>query len=263
MNGGYLKGLENYRGPLYAIGVDIDLHGDRAEAIRQLPFRSIYTRSQEYFQLASWKGYFKNVDYCPDLAFYLFNANQIYFTPLMNNFIIIMDENIYPYPHWQEHAAFALKALAYKFDRLKFMILYTGGDKDLRVTESIIKMAGITDKSDLLIPATTHEAISEIITSRIVLSMRFHGIIFATIACTPFLSLANKGKCSLFCEQSNLCNHYLALSEFNDIKLINRINYIMDNQPAKYNLLMIASECKTIVTETLDRITLEINDALN
>jgi polysaccharide pyruvyl transferase WcaK-like protein len=54
--------------------------------------------------------------------------------------------------------------------------------------------------------------------------MRFHGVIFSTIAAVPFISIAHRGKHSLYCEQYHLKPSYVSLDEISGYKFLSAVD---------------------------------------
>jgi len=211
---GYFEGLENLGSrPLYAVGVDIPLSGPRyGDLIMKFPFRKIYIRSKEYCWLARAQG-LSNVVYMPDIAFYLeppvkskFNFPPKLGVSLMNH--LLQDEE-----HLQDHIARVLEVRKDTFD-ISFLIFK---ESDEITVSKILSKCSIP--CQIVKPKTPEEMLKVISNLDVLLTMRFHGAIFANICKVPFVSLSDTGKHSIFCEQENLHSSFLDIRDLNPYKL--------------------------------------------
>ena len=237
VNDQYLEGLDTYTKPLYAAGVDIALSGKWWDQMQGLPFKKIYVRSIEYANIAAVKA--ANIAYCPDLAFSLYGEQQQ--TKKTNRkcgFIISHDLK-----GGIDHLGKLIRDLQNDFDEIVFIVVYTGKPFDIAVTKSVAEESRCP--YSLVMPSSPMETLSIIADLDLIISMRFHGIIFATILGIPFLSLSNKGKCTLFCEQERLFGHHIELCEINDVKMFDRVQWLLSNKvEIKKNLLAISRRNK-------------------
>ena len=237
VNGQYLEGLKKYSKPLFAVGVDIAVNGEQWDRIQRLPFKKIYVRSTEYAEIAAAKV--TNIGYCPDLAFSLYDEQRLVKNRRKCGFIISQDLT-----GGVDHLGKLIrKILQNDFDEIVFIVVYTGKQLDILATKSVAEES--RSPHTIVIPSSPIETLQIMADLDLVISMRFHGIIFASILGVPFLALSNKGKCSLFCEQERLFGHHIELCEMNDVKMLDRVQWLLDNKmEIKKNLLAISRRNK-------------------
>jgi hypothetical protein len=234
MQGGYFNNLKLGH-PLYALGVDIPLSGPHYEKLLRLKFQEIHTRSEEYSGLAHAQG-MRNVQYCPDLAFGLEVPPQILMATdpdiiqcfresKREKLGILLTSELQPRQFSEMKRA--LLGFQKQYD-LVFICMYRGkGMVDEVVHQAVSwdldrnRLWNINRTSD---PKMLLSLISQM---HAVITMRFHGAIFATIANVPFVSLANSGKHSLFCEQERIKDHWVDLREFNHCKLMAQTTWML------------------------------------
>jgi hypothetical protein len=247
----YLEGLDTYKGLLFALGVDIDLSGMWWDRVVRLPFRHLYVRSHEYVQIA--RKSVMNVSYCPDLAF----AMTTHLQRRKRQIGVILSHDL-RHEHLGTHVANALSAM--DFDPV-FINFYLKNSSDRKVNESVASK--VNRPCVHVDPQTPDEAARIISALDFVISMRFHGTIFSVLSGIPFVSLANKGKCSLFCEQEHLFEHFVELSEVNDCKLMNRVRYIDGLANKRDQLLSISARNRSLVDSAFQEISLAIKENTN
>lgn len=239
--------ISTYNKPLYAMGVDIAVNGPEWEQIKKLPFKKLYVRSKEYAKIASVEA--SNIEYCPDIVFSLHNPTRLAKEGTKTcGFIISHDLK-----GGMDHLGRLINWLHTDTDvtNIVFILFYTGKPFDLNVTQKVINECKVP--YSLIVPSTPEETLQVMSDLDLVVSMRFHGIIFATLLGLPFLALSNKGKCSLFCEQERLFGHHIELSEINDIKLMDRVGWILENKSMiRKRLLDISQQNKLLVDQTFD-----------
>jgi polysaccharide pyruvyl transferase WcaK-like protein len=252
MGGNYLTGLETYKGPLYGIGVDIALNGPQWEALKQLPFKRIYVRSREYADLA--KKELSKIVYCPDLAFSLFDENRV--STKQNRFGIILSQDLAPHLKGDKgnHIATALRSIGVE---VVFITLFQKDGSDHKMNLEVATKSRLPLFS-LLLPSTPTEALNLISSLDFVVSMRFHGAIFAALTGVPFIALANKGKCSLFCEQEGLFEHYIELAELTEYKLLHRIEHMRKLPSKRQQLLDLSCRNKLALHSVFEQIKTEL-----
>lgn len=242
----YIEGLLGFTKPLYAVGVDIAINGPRWEAIQKLPFNHLYVRSKEYVGIAAQEN---KISYTPDIVFSLQDNMLLRRSKKKCGFILSIDLT-----GGIDHLGKVIRELKKEYDEVVFIVMYTGKPFDLNVTKKVIEESRCECR--MVIPDTPTATMAEMADLDFVVSMRFHGIIFATMLGIPFIALANKGKCSLFCEQERLFGHYMELCEMNDVKLLDRITWLKDTDTS--DLLNIAHRNKMAVDQVFNEIEDEI-----
>jgi polysaccharide pyruvyl transferase WcaK-like protein len=118
------------------------------------------------------------------------------------------------------HIRSALKA-AQKDYTLCFIPFYDGKISDSKMHSDYL--GDFYDTKDLGWSATAAEHLAKIQSVDALITMRFHGTIFATMTGTPFLSLSSKGKDSLFCEQEDFHPYHLELNGLNSYRILDRL----------------------------------------
>lgn len=211
---GYFDGLEKIGDkPLYAAGVDIPLSGARYDdLILKFPFRKILVRSKEYCWLARSQG-LTNVSFMPDLAFWMEPpVSRRSFPPKLG--VSLMKHLLDDEDHLQEHIMRVLELRKDTFDI--YFLVFKDHDEDM--ISKVLSKGSIPCK--VLKPKTPDEMLKIIADLNVLLTMRFHGAVFANICKVPFISLSNTGKHSIFCEQENLHDSFLDIRDLNPYKLM-------------------------------------------
>jgi polysaccharide pyruvyl transferase WcaK-like protein len=246
----YIDSFMGYKKPLYAVGVDIAINGPIWEATQALPFRHLYVRSKEYVRLAAQEN---KISYTPDIVFSLYDKTRLRTTNKKKCGFILSVDLI----GGVDHLGKVIRELKKEYDEVVFIVMYTelSNCNDIAITTRVIEESKCECR--MVIPDTPTATMAEMADLDFIVSMRFHGIIFATMLGIPFIALANKGKCSLFCEQERLFGHYMELCEMNDVKLLDRITWLKDTN-AKNDLLDIAHRNKIAVDQVFNEIEDEI-----
>jgi polysaccharide pyruvyl transferase WcaK-like protein len=224
----YLNGVDA-KHPCYAVGVDIPLNGPEYKRLSNLPFREIYVRSQEYAVLSKQQGF--QTTYAPDIVFGLDvpelevlnedpEIKKVLDSTTRPRLGIILTHDLLEHEHMFEGLRSGLKDFQQFYD-LVFISMYQGSPHS---DHSINKRAAEgLDPDHCFYIHHTHDPLKilgVISQLHMLVSMRFHGVIFAAIAAVPFMSLAQPGKHSLFCEQEGLKDQWVDLRDFNYYKLI-------------------------------------------
>lgn len=255
--------------PRYALGVDIPLNGPGWERLLKADFKEIYCRSMEYSAIGKEQGL--PVKYCPDLAFaldprpeldkysqWLFGAhaesqfkNKRY--PRKRLAVLLTNELK---EHMIEHVARSLRELQEAFD-VVFISMYEGEGSDSEIIDRVKEKCFNPSYPALHINHTLdpRDLLTIISRMHLVISMRFHGSIFAAASGVPFLSLANKGKHSQFCEQEWVKDCFLELQELTAYKLSHAV-YMLHEERASFwqKLRKTAAENRREVVETMNLI---------
>lgn len=231
MCGDYLDELGSRA--VYAIGVDIHLSGATYDQLRQINFKSIVTRSELYAGVANSQGWHA-VSYAPDIAFALDYPKH---ECAKDRVGIILN-------HELNEDALAEVSLFIKHlfaigKRPFFITMYDGLEKpDFNVCKKI--QSNFLEYIPIFRNHKPIDVIQHIASCEFVMSMRFHGSIFAAGCGVPFLSLANRGKHSLFCEQEGIPLSFINLKDFDADLLKERYNLNRNLIPSfedNYNLL--------------------------
>jgi polysaccharide pyruvyl transferase WcaK-like protein len=236
MQNGYLRGA-NPTHPMLALGVDIALNGPRYAAIEALQFKAIYLRSKEYAALAQQQG-LPGVQYTPDLVFGIERHHAVEDAQIQEalekskrpKIGVILTSEIYPYPNRMQEIQKALAVLQETYD-LFFISMYHGAlSPDAPVNQ---QAAQGLDPAKCFFIDHTHDPLAILaVLSRMnrVISMRFHGVILSVVANVPFVSIANPGKHSLFCEQEMLKDYWSNLTEVTAYRITSLIQSL-DSDP--------------------------------
>lgn len=215
----YFKGLTKEQ-PLYAMGVDLDTDGPRYDQWTSYNFQKLYCRSQLYTR--DLRNRHKPVEYLPDIAFALnYQLAPIPERPKKRRIAITLTNELLRYPK----ALDAVHGLIDRFDEgweVSFVTFYDGAkdaDRDVHaaVLAKISPSAQIFQYNDYQDPAAILSLLSGM---DLVLTMRFHGVIFSTMVGVPFISLSTVGKNSLYCEQESIADRIAHLEHItaNDLE---------------------------------------------
>jgi polysaccharide pyruvyl transferase WcaK-like protein len=219
---GYFDGLEKIgEKPLYAVGVDIPLSGPKYDdLILKFPFRKILVRSKEYCWLARSQG-LTNVFFMPDLAFWMDPPKKAKsnFPPKLG--VSLMNHLLENEDHLQEHIMRVLEMRKDTFD-ISFLVFK---DSDEDMISKVLSKGSVP--CQVLKPKTPEEMLNIISDLNVLLTMRFHGAVFANICKIPFISLSNPGKHSIFCEQENIHDSFLDIRDLNPYKLMTALERML------------------------------------
>lgn len=248
---GYFDGLDQIGNkPLYAIGVDIPLCGDKYNLLLRHPFRRILVRSKEYFWLAREQG-LKNVGFIPDIAFWISSPERNRSNkPRLG--VSLMNHLLKGELHLQDHI---MRVLDRKRD-LVDITFFAFKAVDLTIIQDVLSRRSIP--CEVLAPKTPLEMISHIASLDALLTMRFHGAVFADICQVPFISLSVPGKHSILCEQEDLHDSFLDIRDLNEYKLLVRLNKMLsagdrgnphqNHAQVRSELLKIRSEIEGLIS---------------
>lgn len=225
IDAGYFDGLSKIGNkPLYAIGVDIPLCGERYSLLLNHAFKKILVRSKEYFWLAREQGLL-NVSFIPDIAFWIspVTKKDSHVKPQLG--VSLMNHLLKGETHLQDHI---MRVLDRKGDLVDITFL-AFKKIDLDMINDVLSRRSIPCK--VIAPQTPEEMISHISGLDVLLTMRFHGAVFANICKVPFISLSVPGKHSIFCEQEDLHDSFLDIRDLNEYKLLSRLNKMLSVGP--------------------------------
>lgn len=215
---GYFDGLEQVGAkPVYAVGVDIPLDGPRYDLIKRTPFRKILVRSKEYFWLGREQG-LKNISYMPDLAFWFNPPERSAPTGKIKLGVSLTEHLLKDQEHIQDHIS---RVLSRKRDHLEIVFLVFKKE-DENIINKVMERGSFACK--VLKPNTPEMMLDRMSELGALLTMRFHGAVFANVCRVPFLSLSTPGKHSLFCEQEELHDSFLDFRDVNEYKLLAALN---------------------------------------
>jgi len=238
--------------------VDVALNGPRYDAVRALNLPTLYLRSREYASIAQDQGW-EVAKYCPDLAFGIDRPFTIDDSQVLDDLAtsrqpklgILLTDEIMPFQNRMAELKKSLKVLQQHYD-LFFISMYHGeGNPDAPVNR--IAAEGL-DPSRCFFVEHTHDPMTILGTiARMdkVISMRFHGVIFSAVAGVPFISIANTGKHSLFCEQEQLKDYWINLQELTSYRLLSIIQGLDQDSTRKWNL-----DRQLLRISTVNRITI-------
>ena len=237
--------------PIYCLGVDIPSGGEQFDQFNSYNLQEIFCRSKTYVEDTKDR---LNVKYCPDLAFGLYppekSINKLsnllkakMAKPKSKSIGIILTHEYIQYPWMKEELVKAIRK--YKKDWNIFFIAmahkFASADSfyNRMVAMKVGHLSNINMIDDI---RDTYKMLRFISEMDIIISMRFHGIIFSTITGTPFISIANPGKHSCFCEQEDLSDYYLNIQKgFTAYDIEKKITRIVEN----YSSLSSSLEEKT------------------
>lgn len=219
---GYFDGLAQVKEkPIYAVGVDIPLSGDRYRLVTDTPFRKILVRSKEYFWLGREQG-IKNIAYMPDLAFW-FESPERKTSNKPKLGVSLTQHLLSSETHVQDHLG---RVLSRKKD-LWDIVFLVFKPEDRAIIETVARKHSIPCRIES--PKTPQEMLVEISQLNALLTIRFHGAIFANVCKVPFISLSTPGKHSLFCEQEDLHDSFIDFRDVNEYKLLTALNKMMSS----------------------------------
>lgn len=241
LQGSYLEGLP-IEMRLLALGVDISLSGTWWDKIIRMPFERVYLRSQEYAQIADSQGL--SAGYCPDIVFGL--SPKVY--TKRQRVGVVLSSDLLQYEWYKEWFPKVLEVFC-PSEELVFLSFYNGNSiPDQSVNETIGRtLSRRVEYLSTQDPLVMFDWVSSL---RQLITMRFHGSIFATITGTPFLSLARPGKNSLFLEQEFLSDQYLDITRINQYKMERAFSYLNRYEDSIRNkLLGISAQNRSLVRE--------------
>lgn len=213
---GYFDGLDSKK-PCYAVGIDIPLNGPRYDLLQRIPFRKILVRSKEYFWIAREQG-LKNIRYMPDLAFWFSPPERVAPFGKIKLGVSLTSHLLESETHVQEHIS---RVLHRKKD-LHDIVFLVFKPEDERMIEKVINLNPFPCR--VVKPETPEQMLEVVSELGVLLTMRFHGAVFANVCRVPFLSMSAPGKHSLFCEQEDLHDSFLDFRDVNEYKLLSALN---------------------------------------
>jgi hypothetical protein len=249
----YLDNLDPTR-EVYGLGVDIPLNGSQWDRMRSFNFKEIFCRSREYAQIGQDQG--APSRYCPDLAFALKipDAVRLKNKAAKPRIGVILTSDLMDKANLQTEIIKALRELQGS-NELYFIPMFQSAQNP-GISDGLFNqiVAGCLEPNDPRVHMIDFNpdpmaVLSLIAQMDIVISMRFHGIIFAAVAHVPFLSIATKGKHSLFCEQERLKNYFLELPDLSYYKITDGIQSIRATPTLPGRLRQIAEGNKTYLME--------------
>jgi len=228
LNSKSLKRIDN-KTPLYALGVDIPVNGEQWDKFRGLNFIETFCRSKMYAEIAQEQG--ANVKYCPDLAFgldpiyhchsdgtvseerrwnrprqltdYLKSCNLR--EGRQHNLGVILTKEYMEDPNIRDQLIRALRRYRNSWNIFFIPMAHNFKGADKFYNRMAAMKIGYQDEWNMLDNLKSPREILNVIGEMdVLITQRFHGAIFATIAGTPFISVTNLGKNSLYCEQEGL-----------------------------------------------------------
>jgi polysaccharide pyruvyl transferase WcaK-like protein len=217
VGGQYLNNLPDGV-PRIALGVDMALNGPDYERWHQLYFNHTCLRSKEYVAHAQSCG--RAVGYCPDLAFSLPIPVPKPKPIGKMRLGVTLSERLQG-SRVEGHIIEALRQAQQDYT-LCLLPFYDGKNSDSKMHQDFL--GHLPDLVDLGWSASSREHLEKIQSLDAMVTMRFHGTIFATLTGTPFLAISSKGKDSLFCEQEGLHPYHLELNGINTYRILDRID---------------------------------------
>lgn len=239
--------LDNLMRPAYALGVDIPVNGPKWDRLMKLPFKKVWVRSKEYALIAKSQG--MDAAYIPDLVFYL-DRPKVCRLPFKRVVGVNVTHELAEH-HYKDMAA-ALDQIA-ETAQIVFIPMYHGTtSSDVEAQNRVIGFMKRWDRVENGNFGFDPQAVlNRIAACDFLISMRFHGVIFATVAGVPFLSLAQPGKHSLFCEQERLKPQHVNLRELTVYRILDQYEAISADRGLKSKLLGIAKANRKLVRATL------------
>lgn len=231
----YIAALKPER-PWYAVGVDVPLSGPDWDLIASSGMREIYCRSREYAYLA--KRQTERIKYCPDIVFALdYDRSSFPVRPDVSGETWIGVTITHEIQGRWHELRDAIQDLTEKGARVFLIPMYSGEYRpDVQYFQEFL----INERVATVDVQTVSEAMGVISMMDFTINMRFHASIFSVMLGVPFLSLANKGKHSLFCEQEGLMDSFIDIGEYNSYKILSGVEKITKNQELESRLSAIA-----------------------
>jgi len=207
----YLNGVGEIQAPKIAVGVDVASAGREWDRLCASGLDKAWIRSKLYLRDITNRPPTPGqpeFHYTPDIAF--FDYDLVKRQPKEKTIGVILTQEVMRCPGVVRNLSKSLNFLRVQGFNIEFLSYYRGNNcwddtatmalgfydafkhRELQCyhTDDPVEMVNVLSKYQLLV------------------TMRFHGAIHATMAHTPFLLLGNPGKHSLFCSQEGLSCFY-------------------------------------------------------
>jgi polysaccharide pyruvyl transferase WcaK-like protein len=236
----YLKSIPNDK-KLMCLGVGLG-YEDESLLLKEKNISKVYTRNKEDVEI------FKSIDieskYTPDVVFYLEKPNEIKekLESDLPKIGILLTDNVNPnvvnrnskefnyneFFKWELAESLETLSKNYKIYFIALSEHYYSYDEKMNLDIQTRMENG--HKTTLLketkCPLRTMDLIQQM---DIIITMKYHGIIFSTICNIPFINIGLSRKTNKFCEESNLTELSFTPNTFNKNDLLKKIKYIEDN----------------------------------
>lgn len=252
----YLDGIPNDVN-FTAIGVGLGYESESL-LLKEKNVSKIYTRNKSDVDL------FKNIGidskYTPDIVFYIEKPDNIsekleselpkmgiVLTDHVNPSVVNINAKEYNYNEFFKwELAESLDELSKKY-KIYFIALsdyYYAYDEKINLEIQTRMQSGY--KTILLKETNSPKRAMDLIQQMdVIITMKFHGIIFSTICNTPFINIGLSRKTNKFCEENNLKDLSFSPNTFNKEDLIKKVDYIKNNsKDIKERLSIIDSKNK-------------------
>lgn len=209
--------------PLYALGVDLATSGKDYENWTKYNFQEIWTRSELYTCDLQAAGHLQ-VKYCPDLVFAITPPAPRDNDPKVKRLIVCMTDELKKVPGALAIVQADLARMSEDWE-IHFVSFYCGTkNPDWEIHRELAaglpEGARVVHREDYGTPEDVMQYMSE---GDLVLSMRFHGIIFSTLMGIPFVAFSATGKNSLFCEQEALKEQFIDIAQVQPMTLFDAL----------------------------------------
>jgi polysaccharide pyruvyl transferase WcaK-like protein len=210
--------------------------------LKEKNISKVYTRNKEDVEIL--KSINIESKYTPDIVFYLEKSNVIkeklesdlpkigiLLTDHVNPSVINRNSKDFNYNEffkWELAESLEILSKSYKIYFIALSDHYYAYDEKMNLDIQTRMENG--HKTTLLketkCPLRTMDLIQQM---DIIITMKYHGIIFSTICKTPFINIGLSRKTNKFCEENNLNELSFTPNTFNKNDLLKKIKYIEDN----------------------------------
>lgn len=203
--------LDRIKGPFYIIGAGL---GYESEIIllRNKQVIKAFFRNKKDVLLAKIAGI--NAEYTPDIVFSLPKPKKI--GSFKKVVVVTLNGAIEPHPEmdsaeraYSEYLKWEIaKCLVFLKDDYDIVFLPFSEARfnyDLNIHRDVYgRMATTKQLKSLPQPLSPNDTINVIANADLVITMKFHGVIFSTLAGTPFVNIGLSRKSHLFCKEHGL-----------------------------------------------------------
>lgn len=202
--------LDKIKGPFHIIGAGLGYESE-IELLKSKPVQKVYLRNLKDVALAREHGL--DAHYTPDIVFSL---QPLYKDlPEQKTALVILNDAINPRPgmssgdmayaqYFKWEMAKSLNELS-KYYHLVFLPFSKNRfNMDSKIHAEVLALMGETEASVIEEPLRPMDALNLIADAHLVITMKFHGCIFSTIAGTPFVNVGLSRKTDLYCKEQHL-----------------------------------------------------------
>lgn len=246
--------LDKLKGPFYIIGTGLGYESEVA-LLRGKDVKKAFFRNRQDAFLARVAGV--PAEYIPDIVFALKPYEKS--LPEKKKAIVVLNGAIIPRNSHTDNAEIAyaeyfmwslarsLKELSQWYD-IEFLPFSDDRNNNDNITHlNVVSRAGLESKIYEK-PCSPEETMQKIANAHLVVTMKFHGVIFSVLNGTPFINVGFSRKCHQFCKEEGLEKLSIAPYSYTHDKFMEAVKVAESTDSAL--LLAMAEEKRNILLST-------------